>query len=156
MASLSSSTSLLSRAGYAAELGHRGDLESQSFELKNHHVRPMANSWANWGAAGVLASLLLGRLEPGTGAPHRGGVRRRAVTTVVTQGCCHRFRHIPDGHRGDLRARVVCRPPLQTLSSASPLEDETKLVAGDSPACHSIDWLQSACTGTLPDRLWRA
>ena len=29
-------------------------LESPSFELKNHHVRPMANSWANWGAAGVL------------------------------------------------------------------------------------------------------
>ena len=28
--------------------------ESPSFELKNHHVRPMANSWANWGAAGVL------------------------------------------------------------------------------------------------------
>ena len=26
-------------------------LESPSFELKNHHVRPMANSWVNWGAA---------------------------------------------------------------------------------------------------------
>ena len=25
------------------------------FELKNHHIRPMANSWANWGATGVLS-----------------------------------------------------------------------------------------------------
>ena len=29
--------------------------ESPKYELKNHHVRPLANSWANWGAAGVLA-----------------------------------------------------------------------------------------------------
>ena len=28
--------------------------ESPTYELKNHHVRPLANSWANWGAAGVL------------------------------------------------------------------------------------------------------
>jgi hypothetical protein len=28
--------------------------ESPAYELKNHHVRPVANSWANWGAAGVL------------------------------------------------------------------------------------------------------
>lgn len=27
----------------------------ESVELKNHHVRPLANSWANWGASGVLA-----------------------------------------------------------------------------------------------------
>ena len=28
--------------------------ESGRFELKNHHVRPFVNCWANWGAAGVL------------------------------------------------------------------------------------------------------
>ena len=28
--------------------------ESEQFELKNHHVRPFVNCWANWGAAGVL------------------------------------------------------------------------------------------------------
>ena len=28
--------------------------ESSDFETKNHHVRPMINSWANWGATGVL------------------------------------------------------------------------------------------------------
>ena len=27
---------------------------NETFELKNHHVRPFANSWANWGATGVL------------------------------------------------------------------------------------------------------
>ena len=26
----------------------------ESVELKNHHVRPLANSWANWGSSGVL------------------------------------------------------------------------------------------------------
>ena len=29
--------------------------ECPTFELKNHHSRPLANSWANWGAAGVLS-----------------------------------------------------------------------------------------------------
>jgi hypothetical protein len=31
-----------------------GVFESNTFELKNHHVRPLVNGWANWGAAGVL------------------------------------------------------------------------------------------------------
>jgi hypothetical protein len=31
-----------------------GVFEPNTFELKNHHVRPLVNGWANWGAAGVL------------------------------------------------------------------------------------------------------
>jgi hypothetical protein len=31
-----------------------GIFESPEYELKNHHVRPLANAWANWGASGVL------------------------------------------------------------------------------------------------------
>ena len=26
----------------------------ESVEMKNHHIRPIANSWANWGASGIL------------------------------------------------------------------------------------------------------
>ena len=29
--------------------------ESSDFESKNHHIRPMVNSWVNWGATGVLS-----------------------------------------------------------------------------------------------------
>ena len=81
------------------------ELESPSFELKNHHVRLMASSWANWGAAGVLGIFA---------AWNRALVLVPHTLRRCPPPSCHNGRlagllpslwhHSPDGHRGDLCA----------------------------------------------------
>ena len=81
------------------------ELESPSFELKNHHVRLMASSWANWGAAGVLGIFASAAAWDRARMP-------RAPAQRCPPPRCHSGRlagllpshHSLDGHRGDSRA----------------------------------------------------
>jgi len=81
--------------------------ESPSFELKNHHTRPFVNSWANWGAAGVLSifaawnSAISPHLKEDAAAalPQRAARRAAAITNAAPARRVSRHLPRPKGSR---------------------------------------------------------
>ena len=93
--------------------------ESPVFELKNHHVRPLANSWANWGAAGVLnifaawnvAMSPLVTVASAASSPLRASRRSTAIVSALPRRTRQRRTQKRRSHRRAAVAPTV--PPPQ-------------------------------------------